>query len=370
MQKKILLINYLLLAFFSQLNMAQNIIPLDTINWEIRAKSYVIENYKGKNAIYIQRGGIFLKNTQFLNGTIEFDIILKESPMFPGVFFRGVNNFRDAEQWYMRTHLSGKPDANQAAASINGVTPWQLYFGSKYSFPYTYNYGVWTHVKLVVNNKRAQVFLDYSEKPNLSWDLFLEPKEGGVMIRGGAEAMHIADIIVNKDVNELKDFVPIERDGIKGLVSEWEVSEMFEESTLNDLGKVKTLISEIGWQGKIKVEEGIAANISRVQLLQKGKPKNTVFTRILINSDKDQLKQFEFGYSDRVVVILNGVPLYKGTNKWRSRDYRYLGTVGLFDNVYLNLKKGTNELLMAVSEDFGGWLITGKFKDNKGLIIK
>jgi hypothetical protein len=41
----------------------------------------------------------------------------------------------------------------------------------------------------------------------------------------------------------------------------------------------------------------------------------------------------------------------------------------LFDAVYLNLKKGSNELLMAVSEDFGGWLITGKFKDPKGITL-
>ena len=72
------------------------------------------------------------------------------------------------------------------------------------------------------------------------------------------------------------------------------------------------------------------------------------------------MKKFEFGYSDRVVAILNGKPIYWGTNQWRSRDYRYLGTVGLFDAIYLDLKKGKNTLLMAVSEDFGDWLITGR----------
>ena len=89
-----------------------------------------------------------------------------------------------------------------------------------------------------------------------------------------------------------------------------------------------------------------------------------------INSEKDQTKFFDFGYSDRVVVILNGKPIYKGTNKWRTRDYRYLGTIGLFDGVYLDLKKGKNELLLAVSEDFGGWLVTGKFREDKGLKIE
>ncbi len=46
-----------------------------------------------------------------------------------------------------------------------------------------------------------------------------------------------------------------------------------------------------------------------------------------------------------------------------------MGTIGLFDAVYLDLKKDENTLLMAVSEDFGGWLITGKFADEQGIIV-
>ncbi|MEP3390293.1 MAG: hypothetical protein ABJO02_19025, partial [Reichenbachiella sp.] len=110
--------------------------------------------------------------------------------------------------------------------------------------------------------------------------------------------------------------------------------------------------------------------ISRVQNLYNGKPGETVFAKVTIQSDKDQLKYFEFGYSDRVVTILNGKPIYKGTNFWRSRDYRYLGTIGLFDGVYLDLKKGKNTLLLAVSESFGGWLVTGRIMDMGGIKIK
>jgi hypothetical protein len=47
-----------------------------------------------------------------------------------------------------------------------------------------------------------------------------------------------------------------------------------------------------------------------------------------------------------------------------------LGTIGLFDAVYLPLRKGKNTLLLAVSEDFGGWLVTGRFVDTKGLKIQ
>lgn len=348
---------------------AQKIIPLDTVNWNINARSYVLENYKGKDAVYLQGGGITLKDTEFLNGTIEFDIYLKEVSGFPGVYFR-IRDGKDGEQWYIRPHLSGKPDANQAAPLINGVSPWQLYFGKKYSFPYEYNYDDWTHVKLVVIDDKAQVFLDHSEKPNLSWNLFTETKAGGIMIRGGGmQAMHIANVKISHEEPALVNFTPLTREPIKNLISNWEVSEVFAEKELENLKNLKTLISNRKWKGKITVEEGTAANISRKIQLQ-GREANTVFARIIIHSDKNQQKLFHFGYSDRVVAILNGKAIYKGTNRWRSRDYRYLGTVGLFDGIYLNLKKGKNELLMAVSEDFGGWLITGKFEDSKGIQIK
>ncbi|MEM7296632.1 MAG: hypothetical protein AAF391_00020 [Bacteroidota bacterium] len=346
-------------------------IPLDTTNWIISARAYVLEKYKGKDAIYLQAGSMILKNTEFLNGTIEFDLFLKEEPAFPGVYFRGDLASGNAEQFYVRPHQSGNPDANQAAPTVQGITPWQLYYGPKYSFAYTYNFDDWTHVKILVNEDQAQVFMDGSEAPNLSWNLFHPTEKGGVMFSGGnASGMHLANISISHEAPSIEDFNPISREPINNLVTSWEVSDMFEEQLLSDLDQLDDLIDARKWQGNVQVEEGTAANLSRIQKLRDGSPGNTVFAKLTITSDKDQIKLFKFGYSDRVVTILNGKPIYWGNNKWRSRDYRYLGTVGLFDAVYLDLKKGKNELLMAVSEDFGGWLITGKFEDESGVKIK
>ena len=181
--------------------------------------------------------------------------------------------------------------------------------------------------------------------------------------------MHLANIRIDASDSKIKDFNPIDREPIENLIPSWEVSNMFEEKLLSDPDNIQRLIKSREWKGNIAVEEGTAANISRKIQLYNGQPGNTVFAKIEIMSDKNQLKLFEFGYSDRVVAILNGNPIYKGTNKWRSRDYRYLGTVGLFDAIYLDLKKGKNTLIMAVSEDFGGWLITGRFEDEGGVKV-
>ncbi len=346
---------------------SQNTIPIDTTHWQIQARSYVIESYKGKSAIYLQGGFMKLKDQKFLNGTIEFDIYLKELQAFPGVYFR-IDEESNGEQFFLRPHLSGKPDANQAAPLTHGITPWQLYFGPRYSFPYTYNYEDWTHVKIIVNERKAQVFLNYAKKPNLSWNLFHKPKSGDIGFRGGNRTgLHIANIKIDHSVPKISGFAPVERKPIEGLIQKWEISDSFEENKLDDINNLTKLISNRKWNHEIVVEEGTAANISRKVNLVSNRKKNTVFARVTIHSNKKQTKLIKFGYSDRVVAILNGKPIYKGTNKWRSRDYRYLGTVGLFDGVYLPLKKGKNILLMAVSEDFGGWLITGKFNNEIGL---
>lgn len=349
----------------------QGLIPIDTSNWQIRARSYVLEKHRDVDAIYLQGGSMTLKDTKFLNGTIEFDIQLKEEQAFPGVYFRGDLATGNAEQFYVRPHQSGNPDANQAAPSTKNITPWQLYFGPKYSFPYEYKYDDWTHIKILVNGDKAQVFLDHSEQPHLSWFLFHEPKAGNVILRGGnASGFHIANVKVSSEAPELINFEPVERETIEGLVQSWEISDMFDEAMLNDPTKLAPVLRERKWQGKVTVEEGTAANISRIQNLRDGSSGNTVLAKITIQSNKDQIKLFEFGYSDRVVAILNGKAIYWGNNRWRSRDYRYLGTIGLFDGIYLDLKKGKNELVMAVSEDFGGWLITGKFKNSEGVKVK
>ena len=366
MKKTTYFLAFLCLSYFCN---AQEIIPLDTLNWDIQARSYVLETYKGQQAIYLQGGSITLKNGTFFNGTIEYDIQLKETQAFPGVYFR--INDSDAEQFYIRPHQSGNPDANQAVPLTKGISPWQLYYGEKYSFAYDYNFEDWTHVKLVVNNDRAQVYLDHAEKPNLSWKLFHAPKEGKLAITGGnAQAMHLANIKIDRDNYELKDFKPLERTPIEGAVEQWQLSDKFDEKLLGDPSKLSAVIAARKWGERQAVEEGVAVNISRAVQRYNDSPGNTVFAKLELSAAREGLKHFEFGYSDRVVVILNGKPIYSGNNRWRSRDYRYLGTIGLFDAVYLDLKKGKNTLLLAVSEDFGGWLVTGKFSDPEGLKIK
>jgi hypothetical protein len=68
------------------------------------------------------------------------------------------------------------------------------------------------------------------------------------------------------------------------------------------------------------------------------------------------VKKLEIGYSDDVSVFLNGTILYHGRSAQGFRDPGFLG-IGNPENdsVYLPLKKGSNELMLAISELGGGW---------------
>ena len=357
-----------LILLISSISKAQSPIPFDTTLWNIQANAYVIENYKGEDAIYIQRGMAVLKDSTFLNGTLEFDIYLTERRSFPGIRFRA-SDANNMESFYFRPHLSGQPDANQATPVINGLSAWQLYFGAEFSCAYDYQLDAWTHVKLVVNNRRAQLYLDHAKTPQLSWNLKHHPQAGPVALGGSMGAVHYANFKMDKSQSKIVDFKVNQRERVENIIAEWEISDAFKEEELDELQGLPALIDKREWGKKIQVEENNVANISRVSA-RPSPAGNTVFARIRISSNRDQTKLFHFGYSDRVVAVLNGKAIYKGSNQFRSRDYRYLGTVGLFDGIYLDLKQGENILLLAVSESFGGWGVTGKFENTENIEVR
>ena len=126
------------------------------------------------------------------------------------------------------------------------------------------------------------------------------------------------------------------------------------------------LIDSQQWTA-IDAESSGITNLASVPMETVGK--NTRFARLQINSDQRQLKQLKIGYSDSAKVFVTGELQYAGDNTYQSRDYRYLGTIGLFDTVVLPLNAGENEILIAVSEAFGGWGVMAELENLEGIRI-
>ena len=111
----------------------------------------------------------------------------------------------------------------------------------------------------------------------------------------------------------------------------------------------------------VESEPGGLVDLARVQGIEDGR--NTVLARATIPADSAGAKAVQLGFSDRAHVYLNGAALYEGDATYRSRDYRFLGSIGWHDTVYLPLEQGDNELVVAVSEDFGGWGVQARVVD-------
>lgn len=83
----------------------------------------------------------------------------------------------------------------------------------------------------------------------------------------------------------------------------------------------------------------------------------------IIESNNNQVKLFSFDYSDKIIVFLNGTPIFKGNNAFRSKGIQYQGHIDINANkLYLNLKNGENTLHCVVIDKANGWGIIGKLE--------
>lgn len=384
--KKAFLHPLLLLLFyiFCQNIWAQTI-PFTSDRWDIEARGNIIDGYEGvEDALLLQSGKATLSGTSFKNGIIEFDIYLSERRSFPGVLFRMADD-SNYEEFYLRPHQSGNPDAMQYLPVFNGATPWQLYHdqgdavqdgrvtwqmveSEGYNTIYTYPFDRWLHVKLVIAGRRADVYFDHEEKPTLQVrELKREPISGGVCIRAFVSPVYFANFSIQEiEQPPISSLEPVPPESIASVISKWEISPPFNEQILEGQYSLeKEFIKQQTWQ-VLESEASGLCNVAKVTKRETRKD-NTVFTRSIIQSADGKTKRLDFGYSDRVKVYCNGQLLYSGNNGFRTRDYRYLGTIGYFDSVYLPFKKGSNEIIFAVSESFGGWGVQAKLENMEGI---
>jgi hypothetical protein len=141
----------------------------------------------------------------------------------------------------------------------------------------------------------------------------------------------------------------------------WAVSDVFDHAAIRATTELGDAIKSARTWTTLSAESTGITNLARVQGVGDGK--DTVFARVVVSSDRVQTKELAFGYSDAAIVFVNDTLIYKGNNGYQTRDYRYLGTIGLFDRVALPLHAGENEIWIAVSEDFGGWGIIATIED-------
>lgn len=162
-----------------------------------------------------------------------------------------------------------------------------------------------------------------------------------------------------------------------GMITDWSLSQVLDAPAVTP-GKLPPA-SQLAWQKVAAEPTGLVlinryrvtpiASVPRdsatgeviVDSLMGGRVRGSkvVFARTEITADRDGMRRMQFSYSDAIVVYANGQPLYFGMNAQGFRDDLGVMSPG-GDAVYLPLKRGRNEIVVAVTEFSGGWAFWAK----------
>lgn len=345
---------------------AQSIaIPFNTDRWDTTEAVVTPENYLGKEGIILKEGMIFCKDVDFLDGIIEVDVSVTGQRYFPGIAFR-MQDKENFENFYFRPHQSGNPDANQYTPIFNGQASWQLYYGEQYAHAFNYKFDQWHHIKMVVHGINAEIYIDDMQTPLIKIpELKRGWKAGKIGFATGGFPVRFANLQYSVTKGAAPEPVPVPVTGTNGLVTQYNVSDPVNSKLFENKYVLSPDIKNVLTWKNYPTEYTGVINLSKYSPLKQNA--NTVVARLIIESGKDQVKSLQFGFSDSVLVYLNDRAIYAGRDNFLSRDYRFLGTVGYYDVLFLPLKKGINELWFIVAEGFGGWGVQAKFDSMEGL---
>jgi hypothetical protein len=341
-------------------------LPPDSPRWELEGQAKPAE-YQGRKCLFLDGGAATLKDFEMRDGVVDVDVATPASRGFFGVQFRIANDV-NAEWVYLRQHKSGLPDAMQYTPVLNTGLNWQIYNGPGFTGAVEIPKDVWFHVRLEVAGAQAKFYVKDMDKPALVMNDLksgVQRAQVALAVLTGATYFSNFEIRTTADAPWERHLPPMP----PGTLTKWSVSPAYDALARN-LERPPAESDLKGWQDVEAESPGFvvlyryreaphprvtfANDFSKRLDPQPGM--KVVYARTTIESDRDQVKKLYIGYSDDVSVFLNGKILFRGRSAQNFRDPGFLGIVNPEnDAVYLPLKKGRNELMLAVSELGGGW---------------
>jgi hypothetical protein len=253
---------------------------------------------------------------------------------------------------------------------LNTGLNWQIYNGPGFTGAVEIPKDVWFHLRLEVTGAQARLYVKDMDKPALVMnDLKSGIQKGQVALAAltGATYFSNFEIRTTPDVPWARRLPPTP----PGTLMKWSLSPVYDALARHlETALTPAESNSIHWQdveaeppGFVVIYRYQEAPHPRVTFandfskrLEPQPGMKLIYARTFIDSDRDEVKKLYIGYSDDVSVFLNGKILYRGRSAQNFRDPAFLGIVNPEnDTVYLPLKKGRNELMLAVSELGGGW---------------
>jgi hypothetical protein len=340
------------------------VVPFDSERWTWPV-AHTVTHHLGRECVAAaeptERFLLTLDDVELTDGVIELELAVSAARAFHGVVWR-VQDEENYESFFVRPHQVGNPDSIQYTPVCNGISSWQLYHGPGFWAATSFPIDGWFRIRVAFAGERGEVDVGETTEPTLAiaeLKRAVAPGRVGVLI--GGPGLHLARFAYD-------DAAPVAFRGASaaspaprspGVVPEWSISLPFAEDTLD-----RQSLAAQAWTVLASEPSGLT-DLSRANGIRGGR--NTVLARAIVRSERDRTTPLELGFSDRAALFLNGTPLYRGDDSYRSRDYRFLGSIGWYDTVYLPLRAGDNDLVVAVSEDIGGWGVQARFPDASGI---
>jgi glyoxylase-like metal-dependent hydrolase (beta-lactamase superfamily II) len=338
-------------------------VPIVPERWALTGEAEIV-THQGRPAIRLGNGRAILRDSDFSTGFIEFDMMVTGERGFAGISFRGQDE-GNHEEFYIRPHQSGNPDANQYTPIFNGLAAWQIFTGEGFSAPTRYRTNEWIRVRLDVYPDSALISFDGEPGVHIP-DLKRDDRDGFLGFSAtfaGAHYSNLRVVPIADHVDPRPAAAPVALP--PDIVGQWQVSEALAEEEALRRAAARD------WSGvsfaPLRPETHGIANLARVARWSDERP--AVIARFTLQARRAGEVPMRFGFSDRAAIFLNGRRLYGGDDSYRSRDYRFLGTVGLYDTLYLPLRAGANEVSFVVTESVGGWAATASVDPATATIV-
>jgi hypothetical protein len=316
-----------------------------------------------------------LKDFNFANGTIEFDVIPR-GPMGAGIGFRRRDD-ATYEDFYLRPRpkCDEAVDCIQYAPQTHGVLLWDVF--PQYQSPAPVEETKPNHIKMVISGRRMNIYVNPPASggmmaPTLAVGrLEGDTLEGGILMQGPGT---FANLTVSPDVVEGLSPEPLKdaTDSDKRLLRSWTVSAPVPFTEGKD--PIYAEISDASKEWKpLTAERAGLVNLTRQDGLPDGQMKwDVAWLKTDITSKTAQSKKVSVGWTREVWIFVNGKQVFADKNLYQPPTARKVpdGRLSLENGSFdLPLQKGKNEIVVALANNFYGWGLKMRLDDLNGVTI-
>ena len=354
-------------------------LPFSDGKWTLTGDETKVVREGDREVLNIETGWAYRRDVRLENGTIDFDVRVTRRRSFVYLALRMTGD-HDYEEFYLRPHKSGLPDAAQYAPVWQGQSAWQLHHGPGGTAAIEFEPGVWTHVRVVVNGRQAALFVGDLAKPALVVPrLAREPAAGYIAVRGflppgtpgSGPIVSYSNVVIEPGTPgfDFTSVLPPAKPAEPNAVRAWAVSRSFvpqgtDTATLPDAQTLAPF-------QKVDAEPGGLVELHRVVAMPKDAKLTAAVARVNVRAARAGTYAFDLGFSDVATVFVNGRPIFRGEGSYSADVPRREGLIG-YDQarLYLPLVAGDNDVSILVSDGFGGWGLMGRFLEADDLQVE